>query len=243
MFQWLTDWYTGTTTAPSRASYKVKGDTIIKQTLTRPRSMSPWAIIEVYCDLHFLGYDWILMWSQQNQTNDDSIEEINVPIGVMTENRIEDKDALLANLDLKDLKLGVGGEHKHFSEKETGAITSERRSVTVKAHSNTFYYQKRYNFLSRLWPFIYAEGRLWVAALPGTTKPSTADTAFSVMADEFLVVPDKLVGEGKVTTVEAAKVWRMGDYPLRPGPPSLEDERIMSEVKLLRATGYSVSPS
>ncbi|KAB8217734.1 hypothetical protein BDV33DRAFT_232583 [Aspergillus novoparasiticus] len=213
MFQWLTDRYTGTTSPPSRASYKVKVDTIVKQTLTRPRSMSPWAIIEVYCDLHFLGYDWILEGSQLNQTDHDVIREINVPIGATTENRIEEKDALL--------------------EREIGAIASERRSVTVKAHSNIFHYQKRYNFLSRL----------WVAVLPGTTKPSTADTAFSVMADEFLVVPDKLVGEGKVTTVEAAKVWRMGNFPLRPGPPSLEDERIMSEVKLLRATGYSKSPS
>ncbi|KAB8273820.1 hypothetical protein BDV30DRAFT_210101 [Aspergillus minisclerotigenes] len=243
MFQWLTDWYSGTTTPPSRASYKVKGDTIGKQILTRPRSMSPWAIIEVYCDLHFLGYDWILMWSQQNQTDHDVTREISVPIGVTTENRIEEKDALLASLDLKDLKLGVGGEHKHFSETETGGITSERRSVTVKAHSNTFYYQKRYNFLSRLWPFVYAEGRLWVAALPGTTKPSTADTAFSVTADEFLVVSDKLVGEGEVTTAEAAKPLRMSSYPLRPGSPDLENERIMSEIKLLRATGYLVSPN
>ncbi|KAE8343487.1 hypothetical protein BDV24DRAFT_149734 [Aspergillus arachidicola] len=213
MFQWLTDRYTGTTSPPSRASYKVKGDTIVKQTLTRPRSMSPWAIIEVYCDLHFLGYDWILEGSQLNQTDHDVIREVNVPIG-----------CLLSSLDLKDLSLRVGEEQKDFSEREIGAIASERRSVTVKAHRNIFHYQKRYNFLSRLWPFVYADDRLWVAALPGTTKPSTAHTAFSVMADEFLVVPGKLVGEGKVTTVEAAK-------------------RIMSEVKLLRATGYSVSPS
>ncbi|KAE8331034.1 hypothetical protein BDV39DRAFT_190260 [Aspergillus sergii] len=201
MFQWLTDWYTGTTSPPSRASHKVKGDTIVKQTLTRPRSISPWAIIEVYCDLHFLGYDWILEW------------EINVPMGVMTENRIEEKDALLASLGLKDLSLRVDKEHKHF----------------IKAHSNIFHYQKRYNFLSRLWPFVYAEDRF------------TVDTAFSVMADEFLAVPDKQVGEWKVTTVEAAKIWRMRNYPLRSGSPNLENERIMSEVALLRATGYSVS--
>ncbi|KAE8159277.1 hypothetical protein BDV40DRAFT_314760 [Aspergillus tamarii] len=233
MFQWLTDSYNGTTSPSSRASYKVKGGNIVKQTRTSPRSMSPWAIIIVNCDLHFLGYDWILEWSQQNQTADDVIWEINVPIG----------DALLASLDLKDLRLEIGGEEKYFSEKEISGITTERRSVTVKAHTNTFYYQKRYNFLSRLWPFVYAEAKLWVAGLSGTTKPSTIYTPFSMMADEFLAVPDKLEGEGKVPTVEAAKLFKMGDYPLRPGSPNLENERIMSEVSQLRAKGYSVCTS
>ncbi|KAE8380871.1 hypothetical protein BDV26DRAFT_256417 [Aspergillus bertholletiae] len=243
MLQWLTDWYPGTASPSSHASYKVTGGNIVKQTLTRPRSMSPWAIIEVYCDLHFLGYDWVLEWSQQNETDSDVIREVDVPIGVMTAaNRIEEKDALLASLDLKDLGLVVGGEHKHFSATETGAITTEKRSVTVKAHSNTFHYQKRYNFLSRLWPFVYAEGKLWVAAVPGTTGPNTADTPFSVMADQFLALPDMLEGEAKVTTVEAAKVWRLGNYPLRPGPPDLSDERIMTEVTQLRAMGYSAPP-
>ncbi|KAE8140138.1 hypothetical protein BDV38DRAFT_241061 [Aspergillus pseudotamarii] len=243
MLRWLTDSYNSTISPSSRASYKVKGGSIVKQTRTSPRSMSPWAIIEVNCDLHFLGYDWILEWSQRNETDDDVVKESNVPIGVMTENRIEQKDALLASLDLKDLRLGIGGEEKYFSEEEIGDITTERRWVTVKAHSNIFYYQKRYNFLSQLWPFVYAENKLWVAALPGSTKPSTIDTPFSVMADEFLAVPDKLEGEGKVTTVEAAKLFRMGDYPLRPGSPNLENKRIVSEVSQLRARGCSVCTS
>ncbi|KAE8412685.1 hypothetical protein BDV36DRAFT_287681 [Aspergillus pseudocaelatus] len=212
MFQWLTDSYNATIS---------------------PRSMSPWAIIEVFCDLHFLGYDWILEWSQQNETDDDVIEEISVPIGAMTENRIEEKDALLASLDLKDLKLGIGGEEKYFSEKEIGGITTEGQLVTVRAHSNTFHYQKRYNFRSRLWAVVYAENKLWVAGLSGTTKPSTIDTPFSVMVDEFLAV----------TTVEAAKLFRMGDYPLQPGSPNLENERIVFEVSQLRARGYSVCTS
>ncbi|KAE8366581.1 hypothetical protein BDV27DRAFT_155856 [Aspergillus caelatus] len=161
----------------------------------------------------------------------------------MTENRIEEKDALLASLDLKDLKLGIDGEEKYFSEKEIGGITTEGQSVTVRAHSNTFHYQKRYNFRSRLWAVVYAENKLWVAGLSGTTKPSTIDTSFSVMVDEFLAVPDKLEGEGKVTTVEAAKLFRMGDYPLRPGSPNLENERIVFEVSQLRARGYSVCTS
>lgn len=157
-------------------------------------------------ELQFVGWEWVLIYSHVNDSND--------PVTYEEEVTMQHTFKSGASNDL-DWKLGVefhgvsvsgGGANHTFTEEEISKGTKQTHTFHVPAKSALYVYQKRYNFKSVVWFILDAWGqhirvghkddyeRIEVVAesfvdaneLASTTEEITGDTTF---------VPDAWDGE------------------------------------------------
>ncbi|KAJ5583862.1 hypothetical protein VI817_006083 [Penicillium citrinum] len=151
-------------------------------------------------DTHFVGYEWILVASQENK-------DIATPVPIELTNtevltfKTTTADSVKVSLgaEVKGLKLGMEHETKTIFETDKSESRTDKRTITIPPHTNGYVYRKRYNFKLTTWWQLDAHGSVHTVGWSNNSNPlqKTRDAFFDSV--EYITKYSKLEGTSETT--------------------------------------------
>lgn len=178
---------------------KIKGNDIVKQTSSSVFSWPGHSAMSRIVDTHFVGYEWILVASQENK-------DIATPVPIELTNtevltfKTTTADSVKVSLgaEVKGLKLGMEHETKTIFETDKSESRTDKRTITIPPRTNGYVYRKRYNFKITTWWQLDAHGSVHtVGSNNSDPLQGTRDVFFDSV--EYITKYSKLEGTSETT--------------------------------------------
>lgn len=109
-------------------------------------------------DISFQGFDWFLRFSWVNESSSPHTYSRSVQEGLVIREGQETETNFEVSASFKGLGISAGGYVKNFSERETSHVTTTSQEIKVDPYSTTYFYQKRYNFVTDVYWGQYVPG-------------------------------------------------------------------------------------
>ncbi|KJJ29779.1 hypothetical protein AFLA70_419g001140 [Aspergillus flavus AF70] len=184
---------------PEHQRYITKGDNLVKsEKSTLYYDAGEQALYKIV-DTRLLGYEWVLLWSYENTSEDDYCETHKTT----TTLRAKTGQEYAENFSLSSGFSGMGftatveaGEvHKTFTEEETTSTTERDQTWTVKPRTSVFVYQKVYNFQVDIWFKLDAWGKDWTVGNWKRDGVAQVSSGIAIYANEFAQTGEALGGQ------------------------------------------------
>lgn len=102
-------------------------------------------------DLQFVGWEWVLIYSHVNDSNESVSYEEEVTIKHTFKSGASNDLEWKLGLEFHGASVSGGGASHTFTEEEISQGTKRTHKFTVPAKSALYVYQRRYNFKSVVW--------------------------------------------------------------------------------------------
>lgn len=102
-------------------------------------------------DIKYQGFDWYERFAWHNETNSPNTYTRTVTEGLTIREGEETERNFSVGAEFRGLSVSAGGSRKTFSERETSRLESVEKEIVVEPQASTYFYQKRYNFLTEVW--------------------------------------------------------------------------------------------
>ncbi|KAF7522856.1 hypothetical protein PCG10_006992 [Penicillium crustosum] len=148
-----------------------------------------------FVDIYFLGYDWVLQWSETN--GKDSPVEIELEREIVFRNKTGSEFNITFSVaaEFKGLGMKLETGYKSFSESELSDGRKRREKFIVEPHTSTYYYQKRYNFRTEVWFKADMRGQLYTVGQWKRDGIAMGVSSFCVESEERVGAPKAITGE------------------------------------------------
>ena len=168
-----------------------------------------------WLDVHCTGYEWVLVHSQQNDTDSPTkldisyTTQLKVTEGSETETHFEMGGAF------EGLSMSVGGSYKMFHSEETTKSKTVTFSLPCDAHKTTYFYQKRFVFQPIGWFVLDAWNEQWTVGSQGGYKVSWIREKIQIDSTDTLTTNKELSGSGATTITSAPNAMHPYDWRVR----------------------------
>lgn len=146
-------------------------------------------------DIYFLGYDWVLQWSETNGKDSPVEKEFEREIVLRNKTGSEFNITFSLGAEFKGLSMNLETSYKSFTESELSDGRKTREKFIVDPHTSTYYYQKRYNFRTEVWFKIDMRGQLYTVGQWKRDGVAIAVSSFCVESEERVGAPKEIKGE------------------------------------------------
>lgn len=102
-------------------------------------------------DIKYQGFNWALQFSWVNESNTPNTYTRTVQEGLTIREGQETELNFGVSASFKGIGVEAGGVRKEFSERETSRLETIQKGIIAEPQAHTFFYQKRYNFLTEVW--------------------------------------------------------------------------------------------
>ncbi len=174
-------------------------------------------------DIHYLGYDWVLLCSWENASDIPRKEKVTTNSGLRVKSGEQFFQSLEVTSEYKGLEFSCKAEaelsHKSFTERETTLSRQFEEEFEVAAHTSIFLYQKVYHFRTDVWFQLNLPDRLYTVGRPQGDGIALCQSEASIESEEFIQEKKELTGMRmlEIETVERAdvegKVRRFDECP------------------------------
>lgn len=161
-------------------------------------------------DIYLLGYEWVLLWSYENDSDNDFSKKVTTTTTLRVRTGEETAKSFKVSAEFSKMgftaKAEAGIEHKTFTEEETTSSTTREVEYKVKAHSSVFVYQKVYKFAATVWFKQDANHQYSTVGKWERDGVAEVTSEITISANEFAQTGTALTGKGDlvVETVKSA---------------------------------------
>ncbi|KNG86277.1 hypothetical protein ANOM_004526 [Aspergillus nomiae NRRL 13137] len=195
---------------PKHQRYITKGDNLVSsEKSTLYYDAGDQALYKIV-DTRLLGYEWVLIWSYENTSDNDYTQKNTITTTLRTKTGSEAAENFKVSAGFSGMGITAtaeaGVEHKTFTEEETTSTTQREQTYTVKPHSSVFIYQKVYNFQVDVWFKLDAWAKYWTVGNWQRDGVAQVSSGIAIYANEFAQTGEALGGKADLVpeTVQSA---------------------------------------
>ncbi|KAL4897759.1 hypothetical protein BDV59DRAFT_49490 [Aspergillus ambiguus] len=194
--------------APKYQFYNTTGKNLVQSRKSNIYYYQGDEALDRIVDIHFKGYDWVLLWSYVNESDNPYSQKVTQETTLRVKSGEEYAQEFKVSAEFSGMKVSAkaeaGFEHKTFTEEETVRSTKREETYKVKPHSTVRVYQKVYRFKVDYWFKLDAWATKWTVGNRGKDGALQVSSNITVLANEFIQTGEELKGTGTLE-VEAVK--------------------------------------
>lgn len=160
---------------------------------------------ELITNIELLSEEWILQFSIENESKGSRSKEETTEIGMTVTSGTEVSNSIHASAGFSgwgfSAEVNGSTESKTFNTVETSSVQKVTDTYDIPPESSIFVYKKRYRFLCRPWFYCPALDA-WIEDESGVKIE--ARSAIEITANEELISPVALAGQGQITNNTAS---------------------------------------